>query len=459
MIRGPMDSVRDWLGRVPIDDPVERRNAPFLQVVLMVFGVVMPINLYYYLRAVGLVLDSDPVASVLHLITDLAIILAAWSGVFLIRRGHLRLAVKLFLGAILCSLTLNFLQKGVHGLRVLDPTFPVLCLVLSGLILGRGAMWKVFAWVIGMLAIGVARDVIVLDEPPSFPYAPTVTFHVTLLYLVIAMSLDRTVAALQGSLTETVRQGHDLAETNRLLEQEMAERELAHEKLIHAQKMEAVGKLASGVAHDFDNVLSVILGYAARRERIAEQGAGALVKALEGVELAARRGLSISRKTLNLSRQDFSRPETFDAVAALRELQPLLRQLFDGDAQVRLDVPDAALPIHMDRGQFELIVLNIAANARDAMPMGGQFTILANRAEDTSSMELALCDSGSGMPERVRARVFDPFYTTKPVGSGTGLGLTLVRDIVQTAHGTISVDSVPGEGTAVRLGLPLAAIA
>ncbi len=455
MIRDGWNAVHGWLNRVPIDDPVERRNAPFLQLVLMGFGIVMPINLFIYVRDIGFWPELDTYASVLHLVTDTAIIVAAWSGMFLIRRGRLRLAVVLFLCAILGSLTLNFLQKGVHGLRVIDPTFPVLSLVLGGLILGRGALWRIFAWVIAMLALGVTRDNILLEAPPGFPYAPTVTFHVALLYLMIAVALDRTIAALHGSLAETERQGRTLAETNRLLQQEMAERERAQEQLIHAQKMEAVGRIASGIAHDFSNILNVVLGFASRRERIAAQGIPALVDALEGVDLAARRALSISRKLLNFSRQDLSRPETFNAVAALRELQPMLLQLFDGDTRVRLDTAVAALPICMDRGQFELITLNIAANARDAMPGGGHFTIIARRAEDAPVLEIALCDNGGGMPESVRSRIFDPFYTTKPAGSGTGLGLTVVRDVVHAAHGSIEAESVLGEGTVFRIRLPL----
>ena len=146
----------------------------------------------------------------------------------------------------------------------------------------------------------------------------------------------------------------------------------------------------------------------------------------------------------------------FDAVDALRELQPMLRQLFDGETRVRLDTTDAALPIYMDRGQFELMTLNIAANARDAMPEGGQFIVTANRASDGPSLEIALRDSGSGMTEAVRMNVFEPFYTTKPMGSGTGLGLAVVRDLVRAAHGSIDAESTPGQGTTFRIRLPLA---
>ena len=237
----------------------------------------------------------------------------------------------------------------------------------------------------------------------------------------------------------------------------MAERERAQTQLIHAQKMEAVGRVASGVAHDFDNVLNVALGYAVGRERIADRGASALMDALEGVELSVRRALSISRKLLNFSRQDLSRPEVFDAIAALRELQPMLRQLFGAATRVSLDVGDDALHVRMDRGQFELIALNIAANARDAMPDGGRFAVSATRAPDADAIDLAFSDSGCGMPESVRARVFEPFYTTKPAGSGTGLGLAVTQDLITQMGGEIRVTSTSGAGTTFLIRLPLVA--
>lgn len=455
MIRSAWNNLQAWLNRVPIDDPVERRNAPFLQLVLMFFGTFMPLNLYYYLFIVGPAPELS-LATAINALTDFAVIASAWIGVRWIRKGRLRHAVMLFLGVLLGSLTLVYMKLGLNGL-VIDPTFPVLSLVLGGLILGRGALWKIFGWLLLMLAAAWLVDLYrAMSAPVARPYQPNFTVHVMMLYLVITAVLDRTIWALRNSLSESARHAQSLATANQLLRQEMAERERAQEQLIHAQKMEAVGRIASGVAHDFDNVLNVVLGFASRRERIADQGTSALVDALEGVDLAARRALSISRKLLNFSRQDLSRPEVFDAVDALRELQPMLRQLFDGETRVRLDATDAALPIYMDRGQFELMTLNIAANARDAMPEGGQFIVTANRASDGPSLEIALRDSGSGMTEAVRMNVFEPFYTTKPMGSGTGLGLAVVRDLVRAAHGSIDAESVPGQGTTFRIRLPLA---
>lgn len=148
-------------------------------------------------------------------------------------------------------------------------------------------------------------------------------------------------------------------------------------------------------------------------------------------------------------------PEVFDAAQAVREMQPMLRQLFDADTRVRCEVEaEASLPVYLDRGQFELMLLNIAANARDAMPEGGHFTVTARQAS-AQELELVLADDGCGMPESVRRHVFEPFYTTKPAGRGTGLGLAVVRDVMVAAGGDLAVESAPGEGTVFRLRLPL----
>ena len=429
VIRRSWQAVSAWLNDVPISDPVDRKNAPFMQLVLVFFGLYLPLNLYYYLFVSGFVRRATAVSTWLDASTDVAIIASAWAGVLLIRRGLLRRAVILFLSAILVSLTLAFLQTGLRGL-VIDTTYPVLSLVIGGLVLGRGALWKVFASLALMLALGALVDAF---RPTEAADAANWAMSAFTLYVMITMVMDRTILALRSSLDESERKGQALADANQRLHREMAERERAQTQLIHAQKMEAVGRVASGVAHDFDNVLNVALGYAVGRERIADRGTSALIDALEGVELSVRRALSISRKLLNFSRQDCSRPEVFDAAAALRELQPMLRQLFGAATRVSLDVGDEALHVRMDRGQFELIALNIAANARDAMPEGGRFVVGAKRAQ--AGIELAFSDTGCGMPEAVRARAFEPFYTTKPAGSGTGLGLAVTQDLISQMGG------------------------
>ncbi len=455
VIRGSWNAVRRWLQRAPITDEIERRNAPFLQLVLMYFGTMMPISLYYYMFVVGWVSTVDP-GVVLNVGTDIAVIFSAWTGVWLIRKGRLRQALILFLSTLIASLALVYMYTGIRGL-VIDPTFPVLSLALGGLVLGRRELWIVFGCLVLSLALGVLSDVAKAfwaTEPVV--YEPNWMPSTVMLYLIITVVLDRTILALRNSLDEATQRSRDLALANRELEREMAARERAREQLIHAQKMDAVGRIASGLTHDFDNVLSVVLGYATRRERIAVQGKAALVDALAGIETASRRALSISRQLLNFSRQEVSRPEVFDAVAALHQVRPMLRQLFDGEVRVEYDVSDESLLVRMDRGQFELMALNIAANGRDVMPDGGTFTVGARRSSDAATVELSFLDTGCGMPEDVRAQVFEPFYTTKPAGQGTGLGLAVVRDVVQAADGSIEAASTPGQGTCFVIRLPLA---
>jgi len=267
------------------------------------------------------------------------------------------------------------------------------------------------------------------------------------------------VVILDLSVT-SLRQG--LAESNmhrEQLQQETAERLRMQEQLLHAQKMDAVGRLASGIAHDLNNMLEIILGFTTERDRIDESSSEhhkdtlVLADALEGVELAARRGSAICRKLLNFSRLEVAHSETFDAASALRELQSLLRQSLPESVQLKIETPVTPLPIHFDRSQFELALFNLVGNARDAMPDGGKCTIAIAR-DGPMGVVLSIIDTGTGMSKETRSRIFEPFFTTKPSGQGTGLGLVVVHGLIESAGGHIEVDSAVGLGTSFRIFLP-----
>lgn len=445
--RSFLESIRQWLADTPVADPVDRRNAPFVQVLLLFFAAFVLLNKTLYLWAVfsGRWLGRPALA--FDVATDVLMCVAAGIAVWMIRRGHFRRAVSLFLGTVLVVMLSIYPMIDVRNVSV--EVFPLMVLALGGLVLGRRALWSIAALQVLGYAVCLASNLLgfVPEKKPAL-VATGIIVATTGAYLLIAIIVDRTVAALREALAEAI------AKTNRL-EREMAERERAQGQLVHAQKMEAVGRIASGVAHDFDNVLNVVLGYAMRRERLADQGSGALLGALEGVETAARRALAISRKLLNFGRLEMRQPEVLDAAALVRDIQPMLRQMFPADVRLELQADTADLPICVDRGQFELMLLNIAANARDAMPQGGRFTVSAQRVAGASVLELVLADNGKGMPAEVCERVFEPFYTTKPMGTGTGLGMAVVYDMVQAAGGYIAVESAPGQGTAFRIRLPL----
>ncbi len=457
-MRPRLRSIRRWLGDLPISDPVDLRNAPVLQLLFALVGLIAFANTALYAVSLPSRALPVPIDTWFALVGMLLVGTVSWTSLAMIRFGHLRGAVMVFITALLVCLAAVYSRIGVSNLSN-DP-LPLLPLGISGLVLGRRALWMVFL-ALAAICMGSALMDLLRDAGPAHPPAAFALGGLVLVtlgaYLLITLLLDRTVTALRESLAEANRQRRDLELANQQLRHEMAERERAQEQLLHAQKLEVVGRLASGVAHDFDNVINVISGYAQRREQLADRGTDALVKAMGGIEMAARRAHAISRKLLNFSRCDTSQPVLFDVGAALRELQPMVRQLFPSQVRVRMECTDTAMAVRMDRDQLELMVLNIASNARDALAGEGCFTIDCASDATGSLVEIRLRDSGPGIPDDVLPHIFESFYTTKPMGQGTGLGLSVMSDIVSAAGGDISVSTAAGEGTCFLLRLPLAA--
>lgn len=442
----------NWLRSAPITDPVDRRNAPVMQSLLLCYGLLLPLNWAWRIIARG---SLPTEGRMIILLMDVVVVALAWISIAMIRRGRFKPAIMLFLAPQLISLGIVFFQFGTQP-QVIDPAPTILPLVIAGLVLGRGALWATFAVLMGVFAIGFfteARDA--GGTPEAVRLALLNVPAVLISHLLITAVLDRTIQALRESLGESI--AHSQA-----LQHEMAERERAQSQLVHAQKMEATGRLASGIAHDFNNILGVILGFASQRHSAGDGGGPrdtALEESLEGVEIAARRGTAISRKLLRFGRNDVAYVERFDAAQAIREVQPMLRQMFDSHTRIRVEVGDSPLPIRFDRSQFELMLLNLAANARDAMPDGGVFTVQAARVEGTtagSHVRIRLVDTGHGMDAAVSRRVFEPFYSTKPADNGTGLGLAVVRDLVENAAGSIDIESSGTTGTVFAIRLPVA---
>lgn len=451
MVRQWFKAINAWLARVPVADPVDRRNAPFVQVLLIAMGVLMPINKVVHLFFTSFRHSMSAPGLVADMLTDVLMMAAAWFSLYLIRRGEFRPAVKLYLGVMLFSAAWAYALIGLD--RLSNDPFPLLLLGLGGLVLGRRALWTVYAVLMVVFALGTMSDVWRQWGHGSIDIPIGKKVSMAMSYAVVAIVLDRTIAALRESLAESNARGQLLQVVNERLHREMTDRARAQQLLIHAQKLQTVGRVAGGVAHDFSNVLGVILGYTQRRERLADSGTKGLLAALQGVEKAAARGMSITRRLLGFSRQEVTQLEVFDAGEALRELLPMVCQLFDANVRVQLSPATGPQSIRFDRTQFELVLLSMAANARDAMPEGGSFMMGVHGHGDI--VEVTLADDGIGMSDEVSARVFEAFFTTKPAESGTGLGLAVVKDLVSAAGGEIEVNSALGFGSTFRIRLPL----
>jgi PAS domain S-box-containing protein len=242
-----------------------------------------------------------------------------------------------------------------------------------------------------------------------------------------------------------------------------AQRQL-EQQFWQAQKLEGIGRLAGGVAHDFNNLLTVVLAGVEELRRLGAEGGPAVAELAEEIGTAGERARDLTRQLLAFARRQVIAPVPLDLGLVVRRLEKLLRRLLGEDVALVTRLAHDVWPIRCDHGQLEQLLLNLAVNARDAMPGGGTVTIEVSNVEvgpelaaDHPGMSpgphvrLSVRDSGQGMTSEVRARIFEPFFTTKETGKGTGLGLATVYGIVRQSEGFIAVDSQPGVGTTFDL--------
>jgi two-component system, cell cycle sensor histidine kinase and response regulator CckA len=234
-----------------------------------------------------------------------------------------------------------------------------------------------------------------------------------------------------------------------------AEREHAalEAQLIQSQKLDAIGRLAAGIAHDYRNLLGVVVGFSglALRHMDEEHKAHGYITEIRN---AGERAISLTDQLLSFSSTNEGTPQRVDINAMLGEVAPMLRHLLGEDVQLAIALAPEVPPILIDQGRLEQVIVNLTANARDAMPEGGTFTLRTESAENY--VVVTARDTGIGMDEVTRARIFEPFFTTKNAQQGTGLGLATSYGIIEQAGGFMTVESEPGRGAAFSVHLPIA---
>jgi signal transduction histidine kinase/CheY-like chemotaxis protein len=246
-------------------------------------------------------------------------------------------------------------------------------------------------------------------------------------------------------------------------EAEIGRRERAEAELLQAQKMEAIGQLTGGVAHDFNNLLHAMALNLQLAERTTGQGPAARFH--QNIRHGIDRASQLTQRLTAFSRRQQLDPHAYRPAELVRHMADLLQSTLGGTIEVKVDMAEDVWPMFADLNQTELALLNLAVNARDAMPGGGRLTISARnvslaRARDAlpggDYVEFEVSDTGTGMPQKVIERVFEPFYTTKEVGKGSGLGLSMVHGFAKQSGGSVTIESQVGRGTSVRLSLPRA---
>jgi len=285
---------------------------------------------------------------------------------------------------------------------------------------------------------------------------------------------DKVILLNEKLEDKVLKRTEELNASNQILEKELLNstellnnKKILHEQLVHSQKMEAIGHLAGGVAHDFNNILTVINGYSEMILDSMTEDVGNY-EAIEQIFESGQKAATLTAQLLAFSRKQVLIPEIIDINKSIRNLEKMIKRLLESNIDISFSYFNEPLKIKVDSGQFEQVILNLVINARDAMPEGGKLTInissiiipkdnhtTFNKEQEGSFVVITIIDSGIGMNRETIQHIFEPFYTTKEVGKGTGLGLSTVFGIITQSNGNIYVKSKSGKGTEFNILFPL----
>jgi signal transduction histidine kinase len=320
-----------------------------------------------------------------------------------------------------------------------------------------------YSWEAMIRKLGSPDNLVILKKPFD---------NIEVLQLAFAFTkkweLSRQARFNYGELQQMVEQRTlELDAANRELRREVHERIRADRQLRHAQKMEAVGQLAAGVAHDFNNILTVVHGHATMLlMRLGEEGPHA--KSVSEIRRSSERAANLVRQLLMFSRKQILQFRNVELGEVIRSVSGMVRQLVGEHITLEIDCAEGLLPIFGDRGMIEQVIVNLSVNARDAMPRGGRMLIQSSAIHlDSEAVKgnsearpgkficLTVLDTGCGMSADTLSHLFEPFFTTKEVGKGTGLGLATAYGIVKQHQGWIEVQSRPGAGSKFEIFIPV----
>ncbi len=387
------------------------------------------------------------------------------------QRYSFRVRALVFVGAVFLLSAAGLYQWGLVGAGISSLFFTV---VFASILLGfRHGFVVLVASVVFILAVGYGAvhgglhqdlDVRLYVTSWSSWLAAAATFLITTLVTLIAFgTLYEELIRMFVAARERAR---ELEESRTRLREETSQRQNLEAQFVQAQKMEAVGRLAGGVAHDFNNQLFVITSMAEMLER--KLGPDSPHRRDLGVILqSARRSAELTRQLLAFSRKQAIQPRVMSLNEAVRGVESMLRRLIGENIQLRLELSPNPSPVNVDQGLLEQAIVNLAVNARDAMPRGGRLTLatsnrrfeethtgLHGRVEPGSYVLLSVSDTGVGMSQRTLAHVFEPFFTTKDRDKGTGLGLSSVYGFVKQSGGEVLAESEEGAGATFTLCFP-----
>jgi signal transduction histidine kinase len=373
-----------------------------------------------------------------------------------------RWSIAASLGALLAGLS-----WGLGGAVMFPPGSPLIQLFLTMVIGGMCA---------GAVVISASH------QPAQRAFLLAACLPMAGRFMTAGTSTDRAVGAmivvfaaamalagkhLNRILGRAMRLRLELDQANRRLREEMAEHRVTEAALLQAQKIEAIGRLTGSIAHDFNNLLAIVIGNLAMAKEHSPPPAAA-AQAIENAAQAAQRGAALIQRMLGFAREQRLDPQRVDLGELIASAKEILSSTLGPQIELVLDVPADIAAVVIDRGQLELAILNLAINARDAMPAGGTLRIgIANRRADATApreraadyVVLEMTDTGIGMDEETLAQAFEPFFTTKEPGIGTGLGLSTVHGFVVQSGGAVRLSSRLGGGTTVELWLPTAGAA